>query len=53
VLYPEDGITKRQLADYWQAVAAFALPLLAGRPLMLLRCPDGHAAHCFYDGNDP
>ena len=48
VLFPEPGITKRQLADYWLAVADVALPLLRGRPLTLFRCPDGYAAQCFY-----
>ena len=48
VLFPEPGITKRQLADYWLAVADVALPLLRGRPLTLYRCPDGYAAQCFY-----
>ncbi len=48
VLFPEPGITKRQLADYWQRVAELALPFLAHRPLTLYRCPDGYAAQCFY-----
>jgi bifunctional non-homologous end joining protein LigD len=48
VLFPDPGITKRQLADYWQRVADVALPLLAQRPLTLYRCPDGYGAQCFY-----
>jgi bifunctional non-homologous end joining protein LigD len=48
VLFPDPGITKRQLADYWLAVADVALPYLASRPLTLYRCPDGYAAQCFY-----
>ncbi|MBV9784073.1 MAG: DNA ligase D [Acidisphaera sp.] len=35
------GITKQDLAEYWQAVAPAALPGLARRPLSILRCPDG------------
>jgi bifunctional non-homologous end joining protein LigD len=35
------GITKRQLAEYWQAVAEAALPGLARRPLAIVRCPGG------------
>jgi bifunctional non-homologous end joining protein LigD len=48
VLFAEPGITKRELADYWLAVADVALPLLQMRPLTLFRCPDGYAAQCFY-----
>ena len=48
ILFPDPGITKRQLADYWQQVADVALPLLAQRPLTLFRCPDGYSAQCFY-----
>ena len=48
VLFPDPGITKRQLADYWQQVADVALPLLRARPLTLFRCPDGYGAQCFY-----
>jgi len=35
------GITKRGLAEYWVAVADHALPILAHRPLAVLRAPDG------------
>jgi bifunctional non-homologous end joining protein LigD len=48
VLFAEPGVTKRELADYWLAVADVALPLLEQRPLTLFRCPDGYAAQCFY-----
>jgi bifunctional non-homologous end joining protein LigD len=48
VLFPEPGITKRQLADYWEQVADVALPLLRGRPLTMRRCPDGYAGQCFW-----
>jgi bifunctional non-homologous end joining protein LigD len=48
VLFPDPGITKRQLADYWEQVADVALPLLRGRPLTMRRCPDGYVAQCFW-----
>jgi bifunctional non-homologous end joining protein LigD len=35
------GITKQDLAEYWQAVAERALRGIAHRPLSILRCPDG------------
>jgi bifunctional non-homologous end joining protein LigD len=48
VLYPENGLTKLDLARYYQAVGDWALPHLAGRPLTLVRCPGGHGKPCFY-----
>ncbi len=42
------GITKRDLADYWLAVADHALPEIAGRPLALVRCPDGADGQHFF-----
>jgi bifunctional non-homologous end joining protein LigD len=42
------GITKRDLAEYWQAVADRALPGLAHRPLAILRCPEGIAGEHFF-----
>ncbi len=35
------GISKQDLARYWEAVADHALPGIAQRPLALLRCPEG------------
>jgi bifunctional non-homologous end joining protein LigD len=48
VLYPEAGITKRELALYYEAVADRVLPHLKNRPLTLVRCPVGWRKHCFY-----
>jgi bifunctional non-homologous end joining protein LigD len=48
VLYPEDGITKLDLARYYAAVGDWAVTHLAGRPLTLVRCPDGQGKPCFY-----
>jgi bifunctional non-homologous end joining protein LigD len=48
VLYPGQGITKRDLALYYERVADWILPHLVGRPLTLLRCPEGRAKECFY-----
>jgi len=48
VLYPENGITKRELAEYYAAIGDCIVPHLANRPLTLVRCPNGYKAHCFY-----
>lgn len=48
VLYPEQGVTKGDLARYYEAVADRMLPEIGGRPLMILRCPEGRAKHCFH-----
>jgi len=48
LLFPEDGISKRQLADYYLAVMDWLLPEIAQRPLSLVRCPGGIGAQCFF-----
>jgi len=48
VLDPGSGLTKQQLADYYFAVADLMLPHIAGRPLSLVRCPEGTAKPCFF-----
>lgn len=48
VLYPEQGITKSELADYYVAVADRMLPHVAGRPITMVRCPTGRQKKCFY-----
>jgi bifunctional non-homologous end joining protein LigD len=47
-LYPEAQITKRDLALYYAAVREWMLPHVRGRPLTLLRCPNGWNEECFY-----
>jgi bifunctional non-homologous end joining protein LigD len=41
VLFPEDGITKAELADYYLTVAPLMLPLVSGRPVTMQRFPNG------------
>ena len=48
VLFPDDGITKGDLAVYHHAVADAMHAHLDGRPLMLQRFPSGIAADGFY-----
>jgi len=46
--FPDIGVTKGELAAYYAAVAPHMLAHLAGRPLSLVRCPDGWQGQCFY-----
>ena len=48
VLYPDQGITKSELADYYVAVAKWMLPHVALRPVTMVRCPTGAEKKCFY-----
>jgi bifunctional non-homologous end joining protein LigD len=48
VLYPPQGITKRDLALLYVSIADWILPHLEGRPLTLVRCPEGAEKGCFY-----
>ncbi len=41
VLFPDDGITKGELAAYYEAIAPVMLPHLRGRPLTMERYPAG------------
>ncbi|MDP9349680.1 MAG: non-homologous end-joining DNA ligase [Gemmatimonadota bacterium] len=48
VLYPGQGITKRELAAYYEVVAERMLPHVEARPLTLVRCPAGAKTECFF-----
>ena len=52
VIFPESGQTKGQLADYYAAVAPLMLAHMAGRPISLVRCPQGRAKKCFFQKHD-
>jgi bifunctional non-homologous end joining protein LigD len=47
IVYRGQGITKRDLAEYYATIAPFMLPHITDRPLAVMRCPDGEGAHCF------
>lgn len=48
VIDPSTGMTKGQLAAYYESVAERMITYLADRPLSGLRCPDGLGGQCFY-----
>lgn len=46
--WPEAGVTKEGLADYYALVWPRIAPFIVDRPLALLRCPEGHEKTCFF-----
>ena len=48
VLFPDDGITKADLAAYYEAVAPVMLPHIRGRPVTMERYPAGIGADSFF-----
>lgn len=48
VLYPDQGITKLQLARFYESIADWILPQVVKRPLALVRCPRGRSEKCFF-----
>jgi bifunctional non-homologous end joining protein LigD len=48
VLWPDAGVTKYELARYYDAVASWMLPHVVERPLSLLRAPDGIDGEQFF-----
>ena len=53
VLYPDDHITKAQLIEYYFRIAPTILAHLKGRPLSLVRYPDGIGGESFFQKNRP
>jgi bifunctional non-homologous end joining protein LigD len=52
-LFPDRGISKGELIDYYRAVAEVQLPHLRDRPLTLHRFPDGIGADGFFQQDCP
>jgi bifunctional non-homologous end joining protein LigD len=53
VLFPETGFTKRDLIDYYAAVAPAILPHLKDRPLSMRRFPEGVDGESFWEKQCP
>ena len=51
VYWPEEGITKGQLIDFYDRVADHLVPYLRDRPCHMLRYPDGIHGKSFYHKN--
>ncbi len=52
IIYPGDGLTKSDLADYYAQVEALMMVDSARRPITLIRCPQGRGKHCFFQKHD-
>jgi bifunctional non-homologous end joining protein LigD len=48
ILYPEQGLTKRDLAVFYEHIADWILPHVTSRLLSLVRCPQGRRQSCFF-----
>ena len=48
VFYPDVGVTKLDLATYYETIAAYILPYVVNRPISLVRCPEGCNKDCFF-----
>src|SRR5688572_15238541 len=48
LIYPDLRISKVDLARYYESIADWIVPHVAGRPLTLVHCPAGIAAPCIY-----
>lgn len=53
VLYPDDGILKAQVIEYYLTLAPTILRHIKGRPLSLVRFPDGIYGEQFFQKNRP
>lgn len=53
VLYPDEGITKADVAHYYADIAETMVPHLEGRPVNMQRFPDGITAGAFYEKKRP
>ncbi len=52
IVFPEVGLTKAALVDYYAVIADVMLEDTGGRPISLVRCPQGRAKTCFFQKHD-
>jgi len=53
VFWPDEGYTKLDLANFYDAIFPHLAPFVKGRLLTLERCPDGMRGECFYQREAP
>jgi bifunctional non-homologous end joining protein LigD len=52
IIYPEVGLTKLDLANFYAAVDPLIMVDSAHRPMTLIRCPQGRSKKCFFQKHD-
>jgi bifunctional non-homologous end joining protein LigD len=52
VIYPELGLTKKDVADYYATIERLIMIDAAKRPMTLIRCPGGRTGECFFQKHD-
>jgi bifunctional non-homologous end joining protein LigD len=53
IFFPDNGVSKGDLIDYYRRIAGVMLPHMAGRPISMQRFPDGIAGEGFYQKEAP
>ena len=48
VVYPAPRLTKLDVARYYESIRDWIVPHVRGRPLTLVRCPEGFGGDCFF-----
>ena len=48
VIFPDRGLPKGEVAAYYEQVMEYLLPEIVGRPLSVIRCPNGAGKPCFF-----
>ena len=52
VIFPEGGLTKKDLADYYARIEPLIMVDASKRPITLVRCPNGRTGECFFQKHD-
>jgi bifunctional non-homologous end joining protein LigD len=52
LIYPDEGLSKADLANYYAAIEALIMVDAARRPMTLIRCPQGRSKKCFFQKHD-
>jgi bifunctional non-homologous end joining protein LigD len=51
--WPDEGLTKLDLAQFYARIASHILPWMKARALTMERCPEGVGTKCFYQKQAP